>query len=53
VLIGIVIPYTAFGKLLGFTALPAAFLLFLAVASITYLFLVEMVKRRLMRRLLV
>ena len=52
VLVGIVIPYTAFGRLLGFTALPATFLLFLVVASVTYLLLVEVVKRRLMRRLL-
>lgn len=52
VLVGVVIPYTAFGRLLGFTALPATFLLFLVVASATYLLLVEVVKRRLMRRLL-
>ena len=52
VLVGVVIPYTAFGGLLGFTALPGTFLLFLAVASATYLLLVEVVKRRLMRRLL-
>jgi len=52
VLVGIVIPYTALGGLLGFTALPGTFLLFLAAASVTYLLLVEVVKRRLMRRLL-
>jgi Mg2+-importing ATPase len=52
VLVGIVIPYTALGGLLGFTALPGTFLLFLVVASATYLLLVEVVKRRLMRRLL-
>ena len=52
VLVGVGIPYTAFGGLLGFTALPGTFLLFLAVASATYLLLVELVKRRLMRRLL-
>ena len=46
------IPYTALGGLLGFTALPGTFLLFLAAASVTYLLLVEVVKRRLMRRLL-
>jgi P-type Mg2+ transporter len=51
VLVGIVIPYTALGGLLGFTALPGTFLLFLAAASVTYLLLVEVVKRRLMRRL--
>lgn len=52
VLVGIVIPYTALGGLLGFTALPVSFLLFLVIASITYLLLVEVLKRRLMRRLL-
>jgi P-type Mg2+ transporter len=52
VLVGIVIPYTALGGLLGFTALPVSFLLFLVIASVTYLLLVEVVKRRLMRRLL-
>ena len=52
VLVGVVIPYTALGGLLGFTPLPGTFLLFLVVASVTYLLLVEVVKRRLMRRLL-
>jgi P-type Mg2+ transporter len=52
VIVGVVIPYTELGSLLGFTALPGTFLLFLVVASVTYLLLVEVVKRRLMRRLL-
>jgi Mg2+-importing ATPase len=49
---GIVIPFTSLGKILGFVHLPFAFFLFLAGASVTYLLLVELVKRRLMRRLL-
>jgi len=49
VLVGIVIPFTALGGLLGFTPLPMSFLLFLVVASTTYLLLVEVVKRRLMQ----
>lgn len=52
VMAGIVIPFTALGKILGFVPLPPAFFLFLACASTTYLLLVELVKRRLMRRLL-
>jgi len=49
---GIVLPYTSLGALLGFTPLPLGFLLFIALATCTYLILVEVVKRRLMRRLI-
>ncbi|HAF14475.1 MAG TPA: magnesium-translocating P-type ATPase [Blastocatellia bacterium] len=52
VMAGIAIPFTLLGKVLGFVRLPFAFFLFLAGASGTYLLLVELVKRRLMRRLL-
>ena len=52
VMAGIVIPFTSLGGVLGFSPLPAAFFLFLAAASVTYLLLVELVKRRLMRKLL-
>ena len=52
VMAGIVIPFTSLGKILGFVPLPFAFFLFLVGASGTYLLLVELVKRRLMRRLL-
>ena len=52
VMAGIVIPFTSLGKILGFTPLPLAFFLFLAGATGTYLLLVEIVKRKLMRRLL-
>jgi Mg2+-importing ATPase len=51
VVAGIVIPFTSLGKVLGFTPLPLAFFLFLAGATGTYLLLVELVKRKLMRRL--
>jgi Mg2+-importing ATPase len=37
---------------LGLTRLPASFFLFVAGATLTYLSLVEIVKRRLVRRLL-
>jgi len=52
VVAGIVMPFTAVGKVLGFVPLPFAFFLFLVGASGTYLLLVELVKRKLMRRLL-
>jgi Mg2+-importing ATPase len=53
VLFGTLLPYTELGSLIGFTPLPIAFLLFIALATGTYLLLVEQVKRRLMRHLLI
>ena len=50
--VGAFLPYTPFATLLGFTALPAAFFVFLAGATATYLLLVEFAKRRLMRQFL-
>jgi Mg2+-importing ATPase len=52
VAIGMLLPYTPLAVDLGFTPLPAQYFLFLAVATATYLLLVEVVKRRLMARLL-
>jgi Mg2+-importing ATPase len=52
VLAGAAIPYTALGRVLGFTSLPGGFMLFLVLATGTHLLLVEVVKRRLMRMLL-
>ncbi len=52
VMAGIVIPSTSLGRILGFTPLPPAFFFFLAGATATYLLLVEIVKRKLMLRLL-
>jgi P-type Mg2+ transporter len=46
---GLALPFTSFGRLLGFTPLPPTFFLFLAGATGTYLLLVEFVKRKLMR----
>jgi Mg2+-importing ATPase len=51
VLFGTLLPYTSLGSLIGFTPLPLTFLLFIVVATATYLLLVEVVKRRLMRHL--
>ena len=46
VLFAALLPYTPFGSLLGFVGLPVSFLLFTALATSTYLILVELVKRR-------
>jgi Mg2+-importing ATPase len=53
VLFGVALPYTPLGSLIGLVPPPAAFLVFLLLATGTYLMLVESVKRRLMRRLVV
>lgn len=51
VLVGIALPFTRLGEILGFDPLPAGFLVFMFFATATYLLLVHQVKRRLMRRL--
>jgi Mg2+-importing ATPase len=51
VLFGIALPFTPLAALMGFEPLPAAFLLFILLSTGGYLLLVELVKRRLMRRL--
>ncbi len=48
---GIILPFTPLADTLGFTPLPGLYFLFLAAMSITYLLLVEVVKRWLMQRL--
>jgi Mg2+-importing ATPase len=53
VLIGAVLPFTPLAGVLGFTRLPATYFFFLIGAMGTYLVLVELAKRRLMKRLLV
>ena len=52
VLVGLLLPFTPLAGALGFTPLPAGYFLFLAGASATYLLLVEIAKRRLMREFL-
>ena len=49
VIIGFLIPYSPFARLLGFTALPGPYLAFLAFSTVTYLMMVEFAKRRLAR----
>ncbi|MDO8433368.1 MAG: magnesium-translocating P-type ATPase, partial [Candidatus Binatus sp.] len=52
VLTGLLLPFSPLAGYLGFVPLPAAFFLFLAIAVLTYLILVEMVKTRLLRSFL-
>src|SRR5882724_4822985 len=52
VLIGVVLPFTPLAATLGFVPLPGAYFVFLGGVTMTYLVLVEVVKRRLMRKLL-
>jgi P-type Mg2+ transporter len=52
VLIGVTLPFTPLAALLGFVPLPSGYFVFLGGVTLTYLVLVEVVKRRLMRKLL-
>ena len=47
VLAGMLIPYSPLASPLGFTALPPAYFAFLSGATVTYLVLVELAKRKL------
>ena len=51
VAVGIMLPLTPIASLLGFTTLPASYFAFLIPATMTYLALVDVAKRRLARRL--
>jgi Mg2+-importing ATPase len=51
VLIGLGLPFTPLARPLGFVPLPPAFFAFLIGATVTYLGLVEIVKRRVLRRI--
>ena len=46
VAVGLALPWSPLARLLGFTALPLPFLLFLGISTITYLLLVEAAKRK-------
>ncbi|HEV2663023.1 MAG TPA: cation transporting ATPase C-terminal domain-containing protein, partial [Ktedonobacteraceae bacterium] len=50
VALGILLPYTPLAGPLGFAPLPLLYFLFLGGVMVVYLLLVELVKRRLMRR---
>ena len=52
VLVAMALPFSPLAGPLGFTPLPAGYFVFLAAASATYLLLVEIAKRRLMREFL-
>ena len=45
------LPFTPVASTLGFVPLPPAYFVFLVAATVTYLALVEVVKRRLIGRL--
>jgi Mg2+-importing ATPase len=49
-MLGTLFPFLPFGAKLGFTPLPAIYFAFLAAATVTYLLLVEVGKRLLMRK---
>jgi len=51
VAIGLALPATPIASLLGFTMPPASYFAFLVLATLTYLGLVEVVKRQVVRRL--
>jgi Mg2+-importing ATPase len=51
-LIGVILPFTPLAATLGFVPLPGAYFVFLGGVTMTYLVLVELVKRRLMHKLL-
>jgi Mg2+-importing ATPase len=51
VCVGMLLPFTALAPTLGFVPLPPTYFLFLGGATMTYLVLVELVKRRLIKRL--
>ena len=51
VMIGLVLPATPIGPRLGFTVPPAAYFAFLVPATLMYLGLVEVVKRRVVHHL--
>ncbi len=52
VLAGVLLPFSPLASLLGFVPWPAGFLIFLVLATVGYLSIVEFVKRRLARALI-
>jgi Mg2+-importing ATPase len=52
VLIGMILPFTPLAATLGLVPLPGTYFVFLGGVTVTYLVVVDLVKRRLMRRLL-
>jgi P-type Mg2+ transporter len=51
VAVGILLPFSPLAAILGFTSLPGTYFTFLAISTVTYLLLVEIAKRVLMRKL--
>ena len=51
VLVAVILPYSPLASLLGFVPLPGGYFLFLSAATLTYLAMVELAKRLLIRRI--
>jgi Mg2+-importing ATPase len=49
VALAVALPYSPLARVLGFVPLPAAYFLFLITATLTYLVLVQLAKRLLLR----
>jgi len=47
VLLGTVLPFSPLANILGFTPLPGSYFIFLGASIVTYLLLVEIMKRQL------
>ncbi len=50
IVIAVILPFSPLASILGFVPLPVSYFVFLGAATATYLLLVELVKRRLMKR---
>lgn len=50
IVVSLILPLSPLGPILGFVPLPLNYFAFLAIAILSYLFTVELVKRRLLRR---
>lgn len=49
--IAVILPFSPLGPILGFVPLPFSYFAFLTAATITYLLIVEFVKRHLMKKM--
>lgn len=50
IVIAVILPFSPLASILGFVPLPVSYFVFLGAATATYLLLVELVKRRLMKK---
>ena len=52
IFVAVVLPFSPLAGILGFVPLPFSYFVFLGAATATYLLLVELVKRHLMKKVL-